>query len=103
MGSNLVPAKGGARRRRTIRKRGGDFMTAMSMRDFASSNPSGILQQASEAWMGQGPYKTNSADPSSGTVRLAAPGMAPISPQMISVISKDMTTLANPSPYPAVK
>jgi len=102
MGSNLVPAKGGARRRRTVRKRGGDFLTAMSVRDFASSNPAGYLQQASEAWMGQGPYKTNSADPSSGTVSLAASGFSPVDPNMISTVTKDITQLANPSPYPAV-
>jgi hypothetical protein len=102
MGSNLVPAKGGARRRRTMRKRGGDFLTALSVRDFAASNPSGFLQQASEAWMGQGPYKTNSADPSTSAVRLATPGFAPINPDQISIVNKDITQLANPSPYPAV-
>ena len=101
MGSNVVPAKGGARRRRTARKRGGNFMTALSVRDYASSNPAGYLQQASEAWMGQGPYRTDAADPSTSSVRLSVAPSAGINPDQISSISKDITTLANPSPYPA--
>lgn len=105
MGSNLVPQAGGRRhRRRTVRKHGGNFLTAINTRPYTGYNPAGMIQQASEAWLGVGPFKTNSADPSLGLKNLPLSSHGPmlINPDGISTIDNDITTLANPSPYPIV-
>jgi len=106
MGSNLVPQAGGRRgRRRTVRRHGGNFLTALNTRAYTGYNPAGMIQQGSEAWLGVGPYKTNSADPSLGLKNLPLSQSGPmlIDPNQISVIDNDITKLANPSPYPAVR
>ena len=95
MGSNKV---GG--RRRT---RGGDFMAAMSARPFIAANPSTGLQQLGESWHGQAPSPYDMKDPSVSAFKLVSDGKLPIDPAGISLIDKDITKLANPSPYPAVK
>lgn len=115
MGSNQVPAapaappapvKGGARRRRTTtRKRGGDFMLAMQTRPYVAENPSVPFQRMTESWYGVAPYGTDSSEHSRGVgdLRLVSNGMLPINPDKISIVDKDITRMANPSPYPAVK
>jgi hypothetical protein len=106
MGSNLVHQAGGRRRgRRTARKHGGNFLTALNTRAYVGSNPSGMLQQGSEAWLGVGPFRSNSSEPSAGMsgITLASSGPMLIDPNRISVVDKDITQLASPSPYPAVK
>lgn len=111
MGSNLVygPAKvGGARRNRRKTRRGGSYLTAMSVRPWTpSSTPASTIQVMSEKWMGQPAYPHDASDPSVGAYRLASSMSTPfsnlINPTGISVVDKDITTLANPSPYPAVR
>jgi hypothetical protein len=105
MGSNQVmpPAKGGARRSRHTRKRGGDFLTAMSTRAFVAENPAGMFQRGSEAWMGQpASVYDNRAPEAHAWATVSGSAGAPINPMGISIIEKD-STLANPSPYPAVR
>ena len=97
MGSNKV---GGRRTRRT---RGGDFMAALSARQFIATNPSTALQQMGESWQGRAPSPYDSRDPSVSAFSLVSDGKLPINPSGISLIDKDITKLANPSPYPAVK
>jgi hypothetical protein len=106
MGSNhvapVVPAKGGARKR-TRKHRGGDFMTTMDVRAFVSENPSNPAQRMSEAWMGQPASIYDNGRPEAhgwATVSSSAPA---IDPRGVSIINSDITRLANPSPYPAVK
>lgn len=106
MGSNQVPAKGGARRRRTtMRKRGGDFMLAMQTRPYVAEVPSGSFQRMSESWYGVAPYGVDSSEHARavGDLRMVSSGQMPINPDKISIIDKDITKLSNPSPYPAVK
>jgi len=111
MGSNLVygPAKvGGARRNRRKTRKGGSYLTAMSVRPWTpSSTPASGIQIMSEKWMGQPALPHDSSDPSVGVYKLASDMSTPfsnlISPASVTVIDKDITSLANPSPYPAVK
>lgn len=98
MGSNKV---GGARR--TRKHRGGDFMAALGTRAYISNNPATSLQQGSEYLLGRGPSPYDVAEPSQSAFRLVSDGKLPINPSGISVVDKDITQLANPSPYPAVK
>jgi hypothetical protein len=103
MGSNhVVPAKGG--RRKTRRVKGGDFMTTMGTRLFVAESASNPFQRIAESTMGQAPFVRDNADPTAhgwGTVSdKATPLMTPMD---ISVVDKDITRLAAPSPYPAVK
>jgi hypothetical protein len=104
MGSNLVPAplKGG-RRHRMTRKRGGDFMTALSARAFIPAAPATAVQQYSESWSGQPASVYDKVDPSVSAYRTISNGQMPINPAGISIIDKDITKLASPSPYPAVR
>ena len=105
MGSNLVPQAGGRRGRRTVRRHGGNFLTALNTRAYTGYNPAGMIQQASESWLGVGPFKTNSAEPSLGLKNLplsSSSGPMLIDPSGISVVDSDITTLANPNPYPGV-
>jgi len=103
MGSNqVVPAKGG--KRKTKRAKGGDFMTTMGTRLFVAESASNPMQRIGEATMGQAPYVRDNADPTAyawGTVSDKATPL--MTPNSISVVDKDITTLASPSPYPAVK
>ena len=107
MGSNQVgPAKGGRRRttRRGSRKhRGGDFMTAIATRPYIAENPSTHLQRTAETYYGIAPSPFDVSEPSQAAFRLVSDGKMPIDPSGISLIDKDITQLANPSPYPAVK
>jgi len=107
MGSNLVPApvKGGGRRRgtRLTRKRGGDFITAMNTRLFVGTNPSDSFQRMGEAWMGQPASVYDNPRPEAHAFATVSNGQMPPSMRDISVVDKDITTLANPSPYPAVR
>jgi hypothetical protein len=100
MGSNKV---GGSRRRKTRRVRGGDFMAALGTRQFVASNPAGSFQQMGESWYGQAPSPYDAKDPSVSAFKLVSDGKLPIDPSGISIIDKDMTKMANPSPYPAVR
>jgi len=110
MGSNLVPAatpvpaKGGARRRRhTRRSVGGDFIAAMNVRHYVAENPAGTFQQLGEKWYGQPVDFHDKPDPTDNNLSLQSDGKMPIDPRGISVIDKDITLMANPSPYPSVK
>jgi hypothetical protein len=98
MGSNKV---GGGRR--TRKHRGGDFMAALGTRAYIANNPATSLQQGSEYLLGRGPSPFDVAEPSHGAYRLVSDGKLPINPSGISVVDKDITQMANPSPYPAVK
>jgi hypothetical protein len=105
MGSNQVPAKGGSHRR-TRRRRGGNFLLAMNTRPYTGSNPSGFIQQGAESWYGVGPFKTDSADPALGIKNMTLakpPGMLSIDPSKLATGNQDVTIVANPSPYPAVR
>jgi hypothetical protein len=109
MGSNLVPAatpvpaKGGARRRHTRRSVGGDFIAAMNVRHYVAENPAGTFQQLGEKWYGQPVDFHDKPDPTDNNLSLQSDGKMPIDPRGISVIDKDITLMANPSPYPSVK
>ena len=98
MGSNKV---GGGRR--TRKYRGGDFMASLGTRAYISNNPATSFQQGSEYLLGRGPSPYDVAEPSQSAYRLVSDGKLPINPSGISVIDKDITQLAAPSPYPAVK
>jgi hypothetical protein len=93
----------GGRRRKTRRVRGGDFMAALGARQFVATNPSGAFQQMGESWYGQAPSPYDAKDPSVSAFKLVSDGKLPIDPSGISIIDKDMTKMANPSPYPAVR
>ena len=99
MGSNKV----GGSRRRSRKHRGGDFATALATRQFIPTNPATYLQQGSEVMLGRAPSPYDVAEPSHSAYRLVSDGKLPIDPSGISLIDKDITQLANPSPYPAVK
>ena len=103
MGSNhVVPAKGG--RRSTRRVKGGDFMTSLGTRMFTSESPSTFAQRGFESSMGQASWVRDSPDPTTyGWDTVANKGVPPMSPNAISIVDKDITVMANPSPYPAVK
>jgi len=108
MGSNLVsaPAKGGARRRRgtrLTRKRGGDFITAMNTRLYVPTNPSDSFQRVGEAWMGQPASVYDNPRPEAHAWATVSDGRLPPNTDGISIIDNDITKLANPSPYPAVR
>jgi len=111
MGSNQVPAppappaKGGARRRRTMRKRGGDFMLALDTRPYTADNPAGPMMRAAESWYGVAPYGVDSSEHSRsmGDLRIVSDGRLPINPDKISIVDKDITLMSNPSPYPMVR
>ena len=98
MGSNKV---GGGRR--TRKYRGGDFMASLGTRAYISNNPATSFQQGSEYLLGRGPSPYDVAEPSQSAYRLVSDGKLPINPSGISVIDKDITQLAAPSPYPAVR
>lgn len=103
MGSNhVVPAKGG--RRKTRRVKGGDFMTSLGTRTFTSESPSTFLQRGFESSMGQAPWTRDNPDPTTyGWNTVANKAMPVMTPSEISIVDKDITNLANPSPYPGVK
>lgn len=102
MGSNhVIPAKGG---RRTRRVKGGDFLTTLGTRAYSSESPSTMIMRTAEATMGQAPFLRDNPDPTAyGWNTVANKGLPMMSPTAISIIDKDITALANPSPYPAVK
>lgn len=102
MGSNQV-VKGGRRRRGTRKYRGGDFMTAMAARPYIAENPGTFVQRMGETYHGVSPSPYDIAEPSQSAFRLVSDGKLPIDPSGISLIDKDITQLANPSPYPAVR
>jgi hypothetical protein len=77
VGGGLVPQyssnqriiKGGKRStkrstKRNNRKTGGDFMTALSARQYIGVNPAGLSQRGSESWMGLPTNPHDVADPS---------------------------------------
>lgn len=108
MGSNQVgPAKGGRRirksRKQSRKHRGGDFMTALATRPYIAENPSTHMMRAAESYHGVAPSPYDVSEPSQAAFRLVSDGKMPIDPSGISLIDKDITQLANPSPYPAVK
>lgn len=107
IGSNLVvPAKGGARRnnKRKTRK-GGSYMTALEVRPWTPSDtPANPIQIMSEKWMGIPAYGKDTSDPSTHTATMVSMRPVPLmDPNGITPIDKDITQMANPSPYPAVK
>ena len=103
MGSNHV-VKGGSRKRKTRRVRGGDFLTTMGSRLFVAESPSNPLQRIAESTMGQATWGRDTADPTSPTWGTVSDRASPLmNPHQISIVDKDVTQLANPSPYPAVK
>ena len=102
MGSNHVPAKGG--RRTTRRARGGDFMTTLGTRTFVAETVANPLQRIGETVMGQAPFVRDNGDPTAYSWHTVSNRATPlIDPNGISIVDKDITTMANPSPYPAVK
>lgn len=107
IGSNLVvPSKGGARRnnrRRTLK--GSGYLTALEARPWTPSDtPANGLQIMAEKWMGQPAFGRDTSDPSVHIAQLASSRSTPLmDPNGITPIDKDITQLANPSPYPAVK
>jgi hypothetical protein len=108
MGTNLVPtpAKGGGRRRRgtrLTRKRGGDFITALETRLYVPTNPSDSFQRVGEAWMGQPGSVYDNPRPEAHAWATVSNGQLPPNTDGISIIDNDITKLANPSPYPAVR
>jgi hypothetical protein len=57
--------KGGRRNtRRNSRQNGGDFVTALSTRQYIANNPAGMSMRASEQWMGLPTNPRDVADPS---------------------------------------
>jgi hypothetical protein len=107
IGSNLVsPSKGGARRnnrRRTLK--GSGYITALEARPWTpSSVPASQIQIMSEKWMGQPAFARDTSDPSVHAYSLASGVRTPLmDPNGITPIDKDITQMANPSPYPSVK
>lgn len=98
MGSNLVPAKGG---RRQTRRKGGNFMSSLAVRNFTSSNPATTGQIMGESWAGQPTSVYNSYRPEHHAWKTVSNGQVPIFPTVTPIVS-DMTQIANPSPYPGV-
>jgi hypothetical protein len=107
MGSNVVsaPVKGGGRRRgtRLTRKRGGDFITALETRLYVPTNPSDSFQRICETWMGQPGSVYDNPRPEAHAWATVSNGQLPPNTDGISIIDNDITKLANPSPYPAVR
>ena len=57
--------KGGRRStKRSNRKSGGDFMTALSTRQYVATNPAGISQRSAEIYTGQPVFPHDNAEPS---------------------------------------
>jgi len=102
LGSNLVPAKGG-KRRSIRRKHGGDFMTSLSTRQYTSDSPANMFQGTAEKIMGQAPWGRDNADPTAHIWKTVSSTGSLLDPNGISPIQKDITQLANPSPYPSVR
>jgi hypothetical protein len=87
IGSNLVTKIGGRRRRnRKTQKRkvGGDFMTALDMRQFVASNPSGPLMRMSESWAGVPASIHDNSDPSSNELHLSGGNTSLVYPPLPS-------------------
>ena len=99
MGSNAVPAKGG--KRKTMRRKGGNFLSSLAVRNYVSSNPASIGQQMSESWAGKPISVYDNYRPEYHawkTVSNGTLGNFPVATQ----VTRDMTQIANPSPYPGV-
>lgn len=106
MGSNLVAAKGGARRTRGGKrnKRGGNFMLAAATRSYIPDSPASGAQMAAESSMGQAPWGRDNPDATNHTWKtVVGSGPSLINPNSITSGFGDITNLANKSPYPAVK
>jgi hypothetical protein len=106
IGTNLVsPAKGGARRNRRRTLKGSGYITALEARPWTpSAIPATGIQIMSEKWMGQPAFARDTSDPSAHAYSLAGDTRTPLmDPNGITPIDKDITQMANPSPYPAVK
>jgi len=99
IGTNLVPTKGGSRRRNNRktqkRKVGGDFMTSLDARQFVASNPSGPVMRMSEMWSGMPANLHDNADPSSHSWSYAS-GAAMVRPPAPASSSGDVSLASHP-------
>jgi hypothetical protein len=99
MGSNLVPAKGG--RRKTIRRKGGNFLTSLSTRPYFGTNPAATNQLLGESWIGKPTSVYDNYRPEYHAWNSVSNGHVP-SVGQVTDIKSDMTLVSSGSPYPAV-
>ena len=79
-------------------------MTALEARPWTPSDtPANGIQIMAEKWMGQPAFGRDTSDPSVHIAQLSTGRTPLMDPNGITPIDKDITQLANPSPYPAVK